>query len=567
MSAIAIGSDAINRNAAKAATDTIIDLNVPATATGFITQVLIWAVTAITGMRVGTFYLVSGTTYKCRASVSIGDVAAGSALPFAVSIAVVVGDFIGAYWAVGTMEYSNNLGATGIVYKAGEYIDPGDSAAMTAVATRALSLSGTGVLPVDITTTTLPGGEVSAAYSQALAASGGTTPYTWTLDSGALPDNLSLSAAGVISGTPTVAGTFNFTVKVTDSSPTPLTDTQALSIVIAAAPNITTTTLPAGEVGAAYSQNLAASGGTAPYVWSLVSGSLPDSLSLGSDGVISGTPTVAGAFTFTVRATDSFSPAVTDDQELSITVSGGTPVVTTNGHSFFNKETTKEYNDKRVAYYVGAIPANSPALFCPAIHGRGGSLLDRSKNANTGTIAGATWTRLPSGLWVLSFDGSNDQVTFAEAASLKPAQLTVIVWIKHSVTTRYVISKDYVSDNPAFALDVQTNNIRWIIKYAASSYVAASGVNTGDGVWHCIVGDYDLANLHIYVDNVLKATTVGGSAIDYNAAARSLRLGSLGGSANFWFTGLIGMPQIYPAALADAERTRLFTRQRHLFGV
>ncbi|MDA8332919.1 MAG: putative Ig domain-containing protein [Candidatus Dormibacteraeota bacterium] len=87
-----------------------------------------------------------------------------------------------------------------------------------------------------ITTTSLPGGTVGTAYTQALAASGGTPPYSWTISSGALPSGLTLSSGGVISGTPTSAGTASFGVTVTDASgPTPETASAHLSIQVAAA--------------------------------------------------------------------------------------------------------------------------------------------------------------------------------------------------------------------------------------------------------------------------------------------------------------------------------------------
>jgi len=192
----------------------------------------------------------------------------------------------------------------------------------------------TGAAPLDITTTSLPDGEVDVAYSQTLAATGGVTPYSWAVVSGSLPAGLSLnSSTGEISGTPTTAETANFTVEVTDSDSPASTDQQALSITINAAPeplDITTTSLPDGEVGVAYSQTLAATGGVTPYSWAVVSGSLPAGLSLtSSTGEISGTPTTAETANFTVQVTDSDSPASTDQQALAITVAPEDLVITT----------------------------------------------------------------------------------------------------------------------------------------------------------------------------------------------------------------------------------------------
>ena len=119
--------------------------------------------------------------------------------------------------------------------------------------------------PLEITApASLPSAQFGAVYSTSLAATGGTTPYTWSVSAGALPGGLTLSSAGVLSGTPTAAGTFSFTAKITDAAAQ--TATAALQIIIAPAPlMITTATLPNGEFGMAYSATLAATGGKPPY--------------------------------------------------------------------------------------------------------------------------------------------------------------------------------------------------------------------------------------------------------------------------------------------------------------
>jgi len=183
----------------------------------------------------------------------------------------------------------------------------------------AQSLSITVVAPPIITTSSLPSATQNAAYTTTLAASGGTTPYAWSISAGTLPAGLALaSSTGVISGTPTGTGTSNFTVKVTDANS--LTATKALSLTVAGPPSVTTTSLPSGTQNVAYSTTLTATGGTPPYSWSVSAGTLPAGLALASNtGVISGTPTGTGTTNFTVQVTDANS--LTATKPLSITIS------------------------------------------------------------------------------------------------------------------------------------------------------------------------------------------------------------------------------------------------------
>ncbi|SDQ35237.1 putative Ig domain-containing protein [Pseudoxanthomonas sp. CF125] len=151
---------------------------------------------------------------------------------------------------------------------------------------------------------TLPAGLPGAVYSQALSTSGGVAPYSYSLLSGALPIGLSFSSAGVLSGTPTTAGSYTFQVRSTDADG--FSATVSYTVVIAA-PTITIApgSLPAGVRGSAYTQTLTASGGMAPYTFALTGGTLPPGMSLGSNGVLSGTPAADGDFSFTVAATDA----------------------------------------------------------------------------------------------------------------------------------------------------------------------------------------------------------------------------------------------------------------------
>jgi hypothetical protein len=174
-------------------------------------------------------------------------------------------------------------------------------------ATKSLSLVVNAAV-VTITPATLPQGMVGLVYTGVtVSATGGVAPYTFSISVGALPAGLTISSTtGAITGTPTTAGSVTFTVKVADSEATPATATQSYTVNILSALTITTTSLAAANIGVAYSTTLTATGGTAPYTWAITTGSLPAGLTLNpATGAITGTPTAAGTFNFTVTVTDS----------------------------------------------------------------------------------------------------------------------------------------------------------------------------------------------------------------------------------------------------------------------
>jgi hypothetical protein len=156
-------------------------------------------------------------------------------------------------------------------------------------------------------TSSLNAGTAGTAYSLALTVNGGTAPYTWSISSGALPAGLTLSTSGVLSGTPTAAGTSTFTVQVKDSAPVRQKATLDVTIVIDPALLTITTTSPLTDrtINTPFIAAFAATGGTPPYSWSVAAGNLPPGLTLSSTGVLSGTPNTSGSYSFTIRATDS----------------------------------------------------------------------------------------------------------------------------------------------------------------------------------------------------------------------------------------------------------------------
>lgn len=112
----------------------------------------------------------------------------------------------------------------------------------------------------------------------ALTAKGGKAPYTWTVVSGTLPSELTLSASGILSGTPSVAGDYTFTIRAADSSATPVNADKLFYLHIGDVIQITTESIPSGSVGVSYSYPLNASGGLFPYTWRITGGALPKEL-------------------------------------------------------------------------------------------------------------------------------------------------------------------------------------------------------------------------------------------------------------------------------------------------
>jgi uncharacterized protein (TIGR03437 family) len=170
-------------------------------------------------------------------------------------------------------------------------------------------LAGTGDFPV-ITTTNVPDAMGGVPYSSALMATGGTTPYMWSLSAGTLPFPLAVTSDGAIAGTLASnisPGMDSFTVMVGSPNGPGFFSSQNLSLEVAAPFQISPYGIFSGKVGSPYSAALQASGGTPPYQnWMIIAGSLPPGLTLDpASGSVNGTPTASGNFSFTVTVNDS----------------------------------------------------------------------------------------------------------------------------------------------------------------------------------------------------------------------------------------------------------------------
>jgi hypothetical protein len=164
---------------------------------------------------------------------------------------------------------------------------------------------------ITITTTSLPNGTVSKAYSAVINASNGCTPYSWTITSGDLPPGISMKLSATTTsldlyGTPTTAATYSFTVSAKGCGGQ--VSSVSYKVVVQSYVNITTSSLPNGTVNTAYSAVIDASGGCTPYKWAIASGALPAGVTA---TVSSTTRSLNLAGTPTTAATDSLAVKVT----------------------------------------------------------------------------------------------------------------------------------------------------------------------------------------------------------------------------------------------------------------
>ncbi len=247
-----------------------------------------------------------------------------------------------------------------------------------------------GAPALNIAQFTLAQGAMGVPYRQLLVATGGLQPYTWSITSGALPAGLSVTTDGIISGTPSSdptqyssAGcmltnnsfpiTCNFAAQVVDSqTPVHAVDTAGLSITINLDLSLTPTSLGTATVGEAYAATIMASNGVPPYTYSVAFGTsctvmnqqtlcpapgltlttVQPMSGMANAGSISGIPTTAGVYTFTVQATDSASETAT--AVFTLTVVGrlqGPYAFTLNGF-----DTTQPANSQAF-YLVGQLTA------------------------------------------------------------------------------------------------------------------------------------------------------------------------------------------------------------------
>jgi hypothetical protein len=277
-----------------------------------------------------------------------------------------------------------------------------DAAGQTA--TKAFTLAVGGLVSI-ATPSGLPASTVGVAYNEPLVAAGGVPPYTWSLTAdSALPEGITLASTGVITGTPVSGGSATFTVQVTDSQNVSATKSFTLNVV--GGLSILTSQLQPATAGVAYAQGLSAAGGQAPYTWGLKSGGLPPGLTLSADGIISGTPSTNGDFSFTAEVTDSSAASASMQLTLTVGVPGPPPVLLSGIPETLDPASQPRVNVSlasgfpapitgtlSVAFETNAaVPADDPALL----------FTNGSRSVQFTIPANSTQPQLPNGLAIQS---------------------------------------------------------------------------------------------------------------------------------------------------------------------
>ena len=357
---------------------------------------------------------VAGTAYSASIAASGGagtlhwTVATG-ALPTGIALSPTTGALTGTPTTAGTFTFS---------------VSVTDTATNPNVVTQSYTIV-INPTPPTVTTASLPNAVSGTAYTAGGATTGvqltyvggsGATPV-WAISTGSLPAGLTLSSSGLISGTPTNAAagaTYTFSVTVTIGTQT--SAAKQLSITLPALPTVTTTTLPSGNVGIAYSQQLTYTGGAGGAVsWAITSGSLPtgSGLTLSSSGLLSGTPTTATTYSFSVAVTVGTQTSA--PQAYTLVVNS---LIITSG-STASGEVALPF-----AFYLAASGGTAPYTWSLAA-GSNALPSGLTLNATTGVISGTPTTTTGSpfaGIVVQATDSLSATATQAMTFTINPAR-------------------------------------------------------------------------------------------------------------------------------------------------
>ena len=216
-----------------------------------------------------------------------------------------------------------------------------------------------------------------------------------------------------------------------------------------------------------------------------------------------------------------------------------------------------------------APPALGTVLSLTGLPGGSNKAHDRSPYGNHGTITGATWVRLPSGLWVLSFDGSDDCVNCGNGSNLDAVgAITLEAWIRPGLNFTTGVGYQILDKrNGGIAPTILWHPTRHLLIYAGDYVAEGKTASLSSGTWYHVVGiaiDGSASN-KVYLNAVDDTNTTAVASFVTNTA--NLVLGATTDGTN-WFNGCIALPRIYRGyVLTPFEIQNHFNQEKHLFGV
>jgi hypothetical protein len=540
--------------------------------------------------------------------------------------------------------YSGTL-PTGLTLASGGVLSGTPSTAATSTFTvRATGPGGTstsGTLTI-VSTSTAPAAPVFTSYAPPAATSGAAysyqfaasnTPTSWAVASGSVPTGLTFSTStGLLSGTPTTAGTYTFTLSATNAGGTGTTGT--LNIITTAAPVFTAKTPPAATTGQTYSYQFAASG--SPTSWAVASGTIPAGLTFStSTGLLSGTPTTAATYTFVINAingagatgsgtlsviTSVPAPAFTADSPPAGTISvaysyqftatnttsftlgagsipagltlssggllSGTPTTATSYP--FSVVATGPTSPAATASvtvvinypsYSSTVLADAPVGYWRCNETSGTVAADSSGYSHPGTYTGTYTLGATSPITsdttarALSLTGTGGAgpggyITIPDTATLSPtgSALTLECWIRGA--TSGVAAESYAGyfwkgstaeSTNAYGLQVDSSGVYPVVAVQTPVGLAqsVSGTTTDTAVWFYVVGVYNGSTLTVYVNGVANTpVTVTGNIV--STTGSPLQIGAIQSPASpyaYQWNGYVCEAAIYTTALSSARIT------------
>lgn len=216
--------------------------------------------------------------------------------------------------------------------------------------------------------------------------------------------------------------------------------------------------------------------------------------------------------------------------------------------------------------FVFKPPELGCVLSLSELPGGSGKVYDRSPYGNIGSITGASWVRLPSGLWCLSFDGSDDWIDFGTPASLFTSDGTFMIWINKDGSA---FGRIWGIDKPgtyAGEIDLRHGDalLRFSIYEAGGEQLIVSDADIPLDTWIHLTCIYGSQGMMMYVDAVKQADT--NTSTQGTAAQAEFVVGALTNDGTSSWKGKLAFPRVYNRVLSAFEIQNHFDREKHLFG-